>query len=75
MSDVQAGDRITVGVTHQIEIDGKDAWIKAEFNSAAQEGETDSEAFKRVGKVVARNIVSIIERQAEVIVEANAAQK
>lgn len=72
MSDIAAGDRITIGVTHQIEIDGKDAWIKAEFNAAAQEGESPEDGFKRVGKVVARNIISIIERQAEVIVEHNA---
>ena len=75
MSDVSPGDRITVGATHQVYIDGKDAWIKGEANVAVREGETSQDTARRAGKAVAGFIVAEIERQAETILEANAKQK
>lgn len=74
-SDVSPGDRITVGSTHQVKIDGQDAWIKGEANIAVREGETSKDTARRAGKAVAGFIVTEIERQASVMLEANAAQQ
>jgi hypothetical protein len=75
MTDVAPGDRVTVGVTHQVRIDGKDAWIKVEFNSAVQDGEDAKAASTRTGKAVAENVIREIERQGGVMADANAAQR
>lgn len=75
MPDVLPGDRVTVGTTHQVRIDRQDCWVKVEVNTAVQDGEDGETAIKRASKIVARNVVTEIERQAEVIVEANKSQK
>lgn len=71
VSQVSEGDRVTISATHQVKIDGLDAWIKVEVNSAVREGEDAKEAIGRVGKSIAANIVNEIERQSLVVVEAN----
>ena len=68
------GDRIRMSATHQVQIDGMDSWIKVEVDSSVRESESPKEAISRVGRVIAGNIVNEIERQAEVIGRANAAQ-
>lgn len=75
MSAIAEGDRITIGVTHTILIDGMNSWIKMEINSAVQADELFEQARERIGKLLAANIVSEIERQATVVVEANKAQR
>lgn len=73
--DVKPGDRVTLGVTHQVQIDHNNSWIKLEINSAIQEEEDAKAAIQRVSKLIAANIVNEIERQAEIIVAANEAQR
>lgn len=72
---ISEGDRVTIGTTHQVRIDGHDSWIKAEVNSAVRPNETPQDAFDRIGGAIAGLIVNEIERQASVIAEANAAQR
>lgn len=75
MPDLSPGDRVTVAATHQVKIDGLDSWIKAEVNAAVLEGESSTEAFDRIGEIVAARTVAEINRQAAPVVEANAAQR
>lgn len=75
MSDLQAGDRVEIGVTHEVKIDGNSAWIKVGINAAVQEGEDADTAVTRASKIVARNVIREIERHGELMAEANAAQK
>lgn len=75
MADLAPGDRVTIGGTHEVLIDGERAWIKVEINSAVQDGESSKDALARVGVIIENNIVAEIERQAEVIMRANAKQR
>lgn len=75
MTELAQGDRITISATHKVLIDGEDSWIKLEINSAAQPGEGAEAALARVNGLVADYIVGVIENQANVILEANKAQR
>lgn len=75
MPDLSPGDRLTIGVTHTIEIDREKSWIKTEVNAVIRDGETAQEAYDRIGAVVADQIVAEIERQAAPVAAANAAQR
>ena len=68
-NEVFPGDRITIGVTHQVQIDGDDAWIKAEINSAVQPWEDADLTFARVQRALRTRIEGIIESAVEPIVE------
>lgn len=72
---ISEGDRVTIGATHQVRIDGSDSWVKVEVNSAVRANESPSDAFDRIGGTIADLIVNEIERQAGVIASANAAQR
>lgn len=74
LSSLAAGDQITIAATHQVRIDGLDAWIKIEVTSKVQDTETSDQAFDRVGGSIRTRIVREIEQQAGVIVEANRRQ-
>lgn len=75
MKQLQPGDRVTIGATHSVEIDGEKSWIKMEINSAVQDSETAVEAILRVNNLVAHHIVETIETQAGPIVAANQKQR
>lgn len=75
VSALSEGDRVTVAVTHQVQIDGNSSWIKIEVNSAVRHDEEEQDTFDRVGGVIADRVVAEIERQAAVILAANAAQR
>lgn len=42
------GDKITVAVTHQANINGEDSWVRYEAQSSVQPGETATEAERRM---------------------------
>lgn len=72
MLSLSEGDRITISATHQVRIDGEDSWVKMEVNAAVRLDETSDAAVARIGSVLAESIVAEIERQAGVILAANA---
>jgi len=71
VSSLAEGDRVRISATHQVKIDGLDAWIKIEVDSAVRADEDSTSAMVRVGKTIAANMVNEIERQAEVVYQAN----
>ena len=75
MTQLQPGDRVTIGATHKISIDREDSWIKMEINSAVQDGETAVDALLRVNTLLAHHIVETIETQAAPIAAANEKQR
>ena len=66
---LQAGDSITIAVTHQVSIRGEDAWIKIEIQSKVQEDEIAETALARINHQVQGNIIEIIESTAKTVMD------
>jgi len=54
-------DSITVGVSHQIYINGDQSWIKLEVTGHVREEEESADAIQRVHSEVLHNLMGIIE--------------
>lgn len=64
---LDAGDRISVSVTHQIRINHDDSWIKAEATSSVRPGEDAQEAGDRVLTFVDDFVIKACERVAATV--------
>jgi len=54
--------RVTVGVTHEVEIKGDRSWIKFEASSTLGEGETKEELRDRVIGYVDESVMKTVEQ-------------
>lgn len=68
MSDLEPGDRITIGATHEVIVNTNKSWIKLEINAVVQDGESASDAITRIARIVANNALSEIDRQANALI-------
>lgn len=62
-------DHITVGVTHQIEINNDRAWVKLEYTTEVLDGEGFEGAAERANQAIQDKIVNIIESSAKTVID------
>lgn len=63
------GDRVTATITHNIKINGDDAWVKYELSTTVHEGETLDEVDTRVIEHTSRTVVKLAEQAATKVIE------
>jgi len=63
------GDTIAVTVTHQINIQGDNSWVKYEATSKVRPGETTDEADERLLTHVSTTSVKLAARAAQQVLE------
>lgn len=61
-------DWVTCGVTHNIKINGDDAWPKFEAGSRVRPGETPDEAYKRLSEYVNNKAIAMSEDAAQAVI-------
>jgi hypothetical protein len=62
-----AGDRITVGVTHQIEVGRDKSWVKYEATTRLDEGESAEDARTRAVGHVNESVMVAVQQTVEKI--------
>jgi hypothetical protein len=60
-------DRITVGITHEVLIDGERSWIKCEYSSDADPDETREDARKRLSDELQVGVMRLIAETVETV--------
>lgn len=65
------GDQILVSVTHQVVIDGSDAWVKYEASSKVRPGESVEDADHRVIDHVSRQVIAVANEAAAQVMKHN----
>jgi hypothetical protein len=63
-----AGDQVMVSVTHQIQINGSDAWVKYAAASVVRPGESVASADSRVIKHVTSQVIKVAEEAAAEVI-------
>lgn len=66
------GDKLTVGITHQIQIKGDNSWIKFEAVITVREGETSDQANKRAIAHVNDAVIDAVDQVVETVTNAYA---
>lgn len=61
------GDKLTVGLTHQIQIKGDNSWIKYEAIITVRDGETDEQAKQRVIGHVNSAVIDTVDQVVETV--------
>lgn len=67
---LREGDRLTIGVTYQVEIDSENAWIKYEGSTEIGAEETDEQAHNRLKKFVNDKAMDTIYQAVETVEKA-----
>jgi hypothetical protein len=60
-------DRITVGVTHEVLIDGERSWIKYEINTGVEPTETLERARGRASRMLNDGVMRLIAETVETV--------
>lgn len=63
------GDKVQVGITSVVRINGDDNWFRMEAASSVREGETGSDAMKRAKKFLHKQYKDFVPETAELISE------
>lgn len=66
------GDKLSVSITHQIQIKGDNSWIKYEAIVTVREGETDDDAKNRVIGHVNTAVIDTVDQVVETVTNAYA---
>lgn len=67
-------DRITVGVTHEVLIDGERSWIKYEINTGVDPTETLERTRVRASKMLNDGVMRLIAETVETVRRTDAVQ-
>lgn len=68
-------ESVELSVSHQIRIDGMECWVKAAVVLERVSTELLSTTWDRASDILSDNIISEIEKQAAIILEANKNQR
>lgn len=75
MADLDVGDQISVGVTHQFDINDDKCWVRLDVSGKVRSGETVSEAYDRVNEALQSQVIKIVESTAKTIIDYEKSQK
>ena len=70
MADIRSldeGDQITVSITHQIQINGDNSWVRYEASSKVRENETAEDAAERVHGHVDSEVIKSVVKTVETV--------
>lgn len=62
MTGLRSGDTLEIGVSHNIEISGDQAWISFKASTVVGGEETDWEAHQRLNEYVNNGVMKVIEQ-------------
>ena len=62
-----ADNRITVGITHEVLIDGERSWIKYEINTGVDQHETVEKARSRASQMLNDGVMRLIAETVETV--------
>lgn len=65
------GDRITISISHELQIDREHTWVKYEANSAMRPEETALEAAQRIRDHVDREVMKTVHQTVATVTGAN----
>ena len=62
-------DRVTVGITHEIIVNGDKSWVKLEYSGKVDINETSEDTIQRVSSLVNTELLHIITNTVKLIEE------
>lgn len=62
-------DSITLGVTHQIEINNDKAWVRLEYTTEILPNEGFDNAVERANQAIQSKVIHIIESSAKTVID------